>query len=168
MASMRCVRPAFTTSANSVSLRSREAARCSSAGIRSRVTAAVAAMWIEEGKTSLEDWEALTWSLGWTSRPSRSVARVASTSLVFMLDDVPEPVWKTSTGKCSSHFPSATSAAASWIARAMSSSTTPSSAFTLAAAALIRASASMCARSSRCPETGKFSTARWVWARHLA
>ena len=39
---------------------------------------------------------------------------------------------------------------------------------TLAAAALIRASASMCARSSGCPEIGKFSTARWVCARHFA
>ncbi len=65
-------------------------------------------------------------------------------------------------------FPSATSPAASWIAWAMSLSRTPSSALTLAAAPLIRASASMCARSMRCPETGKFSTARWVWARHLA
>jgi hypothetical protein len=47
-------------------------------------------------------------------------------------------------------------------------SSTPSPAFTLAAAALILARASMCARSIRCPEMGKFSTARWVWARHLA
>lgn len=168
MASIRCVRPDFTTSENSADFRSSEAARCSSAGIRSAVTAAVAAMWIDDGNTSFDDWDALTWSLGWTSRPSRSPASVATTSLVFMLDDVPEPVWKTSTGKCSSQRPSATSAAASWIASAMSGSSTFSSAFTLAAAALIRASASMWARSSRCPEIGKFSTARWVCARHLA
>ncbi len=58
------------------------------------------------------------------------------TSLVFMLDEVPEPVWNTSTGKCSSQRPSATSAAASWIASAMSLSSTPSSALTLAAARL--------------------------------
>ncbi len=90
------------------------------------------------------------------------------TSLAFMFEDVPEPVWKTSTGKWSSQRPSTTSAAASAIAAATSSSTTPSSALTLAAAALIRPSASMCARSSRCPLTGKFSTARWVCARHLA
>lgn len=167
---MRWVRPDFTTSANSADFRSRDSARWARAGIRSWVTAAVAAMWIEEGKTSLEDCEALTWSLGCTSRPSgrRSPARVASTSLVFMFDEVPEPVWKTSTGNCSSQRPSATSSAASWTACATSSSSTPSSALTLAAAALIRASAAMWARSRRWPLTGKFSTARWVWARHLA
>ena len=51
-----------------------------------------------EGNTSLEDWEAFTWSLGWTffdplASPSSSAARLAITSLVFMLEDVPEPVW---------------------------------------------------------------------------
>lgn len=168
MASMRWVRPDFTTVANSAALRSRAAARWSRAGIRPAVTAAVAAMWMEDGKTSLEDCEALTWSLGWTSRPRRSVARVATTSLVFMFEEVPEPVWKTSTGKCASQRPSATSSAASWTARAMSGSRTFSSALTLAAAALMRARASMWARSRRCPETGKFSTARCVWARHFA
>jgi len=168
VASIRCVRPDLTTSANSRDLRVRAAARCSSAGIRSWVTAAVAAMWMEDGKTSFDDWDAFTWSLGWTARPSRSDASVAMTSLAFMLDDVPEPVWNTSTGKCSSHFPSATSAAASWIASAMSASSTFSSAFTFAAAPLIRASASMWARSMRCPDTGKFSTARCVCARHFA
>lgn len=132
------------------------------------MTAAVAAMWMEEGKTSLDDCEALTWSFGCTSRPSRSVASVAMTSLVFMFDEVPDPVWNTSTGKCSSQRPSATSSAASRIASAMSLSSTPSSAFTCAAAPLIRARASMWARSMRCPEIGKFSTARCVWARHLA
>lgn len=132
------------------------------------MTAAVAAMWMEDGKTSLDDCEALTWSLGWTLRPRRSVARVATTSLVFMLDEVPDPVWKTSIGKCASQRPSATSSAASWMARAMSGASTFSSAFTLAAAALIRARASMWARSRRWPEIGKFSTARCVWARHLA
>ncbi|KIF05522.1 hypothetical protein PL81_12745 [Streptomyces sp. RSD-27] len=168
VASIRCVRPDLTTSANSAALRSRASSRWRRAGTRSWVTAAVAAMWMDEGKTSLELCEALTWSLGWTSRPSRSVARVAITSLVFMLDEVPEPVWKTSTGKCSSQWPSATSAAADRMASEVSSSSTPSSALTRAAAALIRARASMWARSRRCPESGKFSTARWVWARHLA
>ncbi len=73
------------------------------------------------GKTSLEDCEALTWSLGWTAPflPSFSDARVARTSLVFMFDEVPEPVWNTSIGKFSSHFPSATSSAAAAMASAM-------------------------------------------------
>ncbi len=55
-------------------------------------------MWIAEGNTSLDDCEALTWSLGCTDVPDASVARVAMTSLAFILLDVPEPVWKTSMG----------------------------------------------------------------------
>ena len=44
----------------------------------------------------------LTWSLGWASSP----ARLAITSLAFMFEEVPEPVWKTSTGNWSSCSPS--------------------------------------------------------------
>jgi hypothetical protein len=47
----------------------------------------------------------------------------------------------------------------------MSLSSTPSSAFAVAAAFFTRARASMCERSRGVPEIGKFSTARWVWAR---
>jgi hypothetical protein len=95
---MRWVRPDFTTVLNSPALRSRAAARCSRAGIRSLVSAEVAATWTEVGKTSFEDWEALTWSFGWTvvALPAASrarVARVAMTSLAFMFEEVPEPVW---------------------------------------------------------------------------
>ena len=75
-------------------------------------TPAVAARWMLDGKTSLLDWLALTSSLGWTARPSRSVASVAMTSLAFMLLLVPEPVWNTSIGKWSSSLPAATSSAA--------------------------------------------------------
>jgi hypothetical protein len=64
-----------------------------------RVTDRVAAMCIDVGNVSLLDWLALTWSLGWTGRPRRSEASSATTSFMFMLDDVPEPVWKTSIGK---------------------------------------------------------------------
>ena len=65
--------------------------------------------------TSLEDWQRLTWSLGWTGLrvprgwPSSSLARLAITSLAFMLVEVPEPVWKMSTTKSASKRPSATS-----------------------------------------------------------
>ena len=106
---MRWVRPLLTTSANSSALRDSDSSRCCRAGMRSRTIAPVAATWIADGKTSLDDCEALTWSLGCTGLPSASVARVAMTSLVFMLLDVPEPVWKTSIGKCSSQSPCATS-----------------------------------------------------------
>src|SRR3712207_1721461 len=136
--------------------------------MRSRTIARVAATWMAEGNTSLDDCEALTWSLGCTGVPVASVARVAMTSLVFMLLDVPEPVWKTSMGKWSSHVPDATSPAASVIARATSPGRTPRSALTRAAAPLMAASAAMSSRSMGVPEIGKFSTARWVWARHLA
>src|SRR5688572_14872555 len=44
----------------------------------------------------------------------------------------------------------------------------PLSRFTSAAAALIRASARTSRRGKRTPLTGKFSTARWVWAPHRA
>ena len=57
-----------------------------------------------DGNTSFDDCDALTWSLGCTApaSPSFSEASVASTSFMFMFDDVPEPVWNTSTGNCSS------------------------------------------------------------------
>jgi hypothetical protein len=93
---------------------------------------------------------------------------VAITSLAFMLELVPEPVWKTSTGKWSSCSPAATSSAAAAIASATGPSSTPMSLLTRAAAALTSPSARICARSSPRPEIGKFSTARWVWARHSA
>ena len=49
------------------SLRAR-AASASSAGSRSWVTSSSAARWTAVGKTSLEDWPMLTWSLGWARR----------------------------------------------------------------------------------------------------
>ncbi len=62
-------------------------------------------MCIAVGKVSLEDCERLTWSLGCTgdfepsSPPSISIARLAITSLAFMLVWVPEPVCQTTSGK---------------------------------------------------------------------
>ncbi len=124
------------------------------------------------GNTSLEDWDAFTWSFGWTRRPSRAEARVAITSFAFMFVDVPEPVWKTSSGKCSKRppsprSPSAISAAAPAIASAMSASMTPRSALTAAAAALIRASAMITSRGIGSPEIALL-IARCVWAAHRA
>src|ERR671910_538419 len=121
-----------------------------------------------EGNTSLDDCEALTSSLGWTFRPSRSDASVATTSLAFMFELVPEPVWNTSSGNWSSQRPSTTSCAAAAMASATSASMTPRSALARAAAPLMRASAATSERSRTTPETGKFSIARWVWAAHLA
>ncbi len=63
-------------------------------------------MWTAVGKTSFDDCPMLTWSLGWTGflvpicPPRIWIARLAITSLAFMLLDVPDPVWKMSTMKC--------------------------------------------------------------------
>ena len=106
------MRPALTTSANSLAFASSAVTRCSSAGISWLTVASVAATWIEVGKVSLLDWLALTWSLGCTSVPDADVASEAMTSFMFMFDDVPEPVWNTSIGNWWSWLPSATSRAA--------------------------------------------------------
>ena len=54
--------------------------------------------------------------------PRSSSARFAITSLAFMLVEVPEPVWKTSTTKSPSNLPSATSIAACSMARPIGAS----------------------------------------------
>ena len=61
-----------------------------------------------------------------------------------------------------------TASAAATIASAIAPSSTPSSLFARAAAFLTWASAWMWAGSRPWPEIGKFSTARWVWARYRA
>ncbi len=127
-----------------------------------------AATCMADGKTSLDDCEALTSSLGCTLTPRRSLARVASTSFMFMLLDVPDPVWNTSMGNSWSHWPAATSSAASLMAAATFLSTSLRRAFSSAAAPLIAASAEIKDRSTVVPEIGKFSTARCVCACHLA
>ena len=104
VASIRCVRPDFTTSLNSSAFASRARARWSSAGTRSLVVASTAATWMLVGKVSLLDWLAFTWSLGCTSTPAFADSE-ASTSFMFMFELVPEPVWKTSIGKASWCWP---------------------------------------------------------------
>ena len=96
-----------------------------------------------------------TWSFACT--PSPAIA--ASTSLAFMFDDVPEPVWNTSIGNWSSCLPWATSSPAAAIRSAMSESSLPSSALVRAAAALIRPSQRTTETGTRSPDTGKLSTA---------
>ena len=85
-----------------------------------------------------------------------------------MFELVPEPVWKTSMGNWSSCRPSAISAAAAMIASAFSGASSPRSLFTCAQAPFSRPSARIWVRSRPRPEIGKFSTARWVCARHNA
>jgi hypothetical protein len=77
---------------------------------------------------------------------------------------VPLPVWKTSTGKCSSCSPAATSRAACSIASAFFSSRRSSRRFTRAQASLTKPSACTKRAGIGSPLTGKFSTARCVEA----
>src|SRR5579875_876475 len=165
---MRWVRPAFTTSAKAAAFSASARARWRSAGTRSPEIPSSAARWMAEGKVSFEDCPAFTSSFGLTRRPIRRPASVARTSFRFMFVEVPEPVWKTSTGKASAWWPAATSSAAAAIASATSLGSAPRRAFTRAAAPLMRASARTSAGSTRRPEIGKFSTARWVCAPHSA
>ena len=65
----------------------------------------------------------LTSSFGCTSSP----ASAAITSLAFMFEEVPEPVWKTSIGNWSSSSPAATRSPAAAIRSALSASSSPSS-----------------------------------------
>ena len=126
---MRCVRPALTTDSNAVRLVGHSAtASTVSAGISSNESAAAAAMWIDVGNTSLEDCDALTWSFGCTgSAEQLGDASVAMTSLAFMFDDVPEPVWNTSIGNWSSCTPGGDVVGSRVeIAAAMSAGSTPS------------------------------------------
>ena len=43
--------------------------------------------------TSFELWQRLTSSLGWTCDPRRAAAMCPTTSFMFVLVEVPEPVW---------------------------------------------------------------------------
>jgi hypothetical protein len=162
------VRPIFTTSSNCLAFRSNASCRCCSAGARDSFIATAALTCIAVGITSLELCCWLTWSFGWTgSLPPRrpvaiSLARLAITSLAFMLVEVPLPVWKMSTTNWASSLPSITSCAACWTSCRRRSSNSPCFAFTSAAAHLTSPMASMNRREKRRSEIGKFSTARAV------
>src|SRR3989344_8425417 len=109
-----------------------------------------------------------TWSLGCTGLyspflpPSATFARLAMTSLVFMLWEVPEPAWNRSTTNSSWYWPAIIASAASTIDMARRGSSAPADSLTATAARLMRTWAIMKSVSGRRPETGKFSTARAV------
>ncbi|CFU04659.1 Uncharacterised protein [Bordetella pertussis] len=124
------------------------------------------------GKVSLDDWPRFTWSLGCTLRPSprsppsSSEARLASTSFMFMLLCVPEPVCQTDSGNSSGHLPAITSSAARMMASATCGSSSPSSALTLAAARFRRAMAATSGTGIFSVEIAKKCSERWVCAPH--
>ncbi len=96
------------------------------------------------------------------------MARLAMTSLAFMLEEVPDPVWKISTGNSRSSLLSTTSVAAATMAWAVRDSSPPRSRFTSAAARFTRPKAWIIPGGMGRPLMGKFSTARWVCAPHSA
>src|SRR3954469_7491666 len=96
-----------------------------------------------------------TWSFGCAPSP----ARFAMTSLAFMFELVPEPVWKTSIGNWLSWRPSAISSPAAAMRSARSWSSRPRSALTRAAVALMRPSQWMTGTGIGWPDTGKLATA---------
>jgi len=79
----------------------RASRRAVTAGMRRVVALTPTAMCIAEGKESFEDWDMLTWSLGWTGAldpsgvPAIWQQRFEITSFTFMLNWVPEPVIQT-------------------------------------------------------------------------
>src|SRR5471032_1792320 len=85
-----------------------------------------------------------------------------------MLELVPEPVWKISTGKCCMKSPSSKPWAASTMALPWASLSCFSSTLALAAAALARISARMNCAGMRRWLMGKLFTARWVCAPYKA
>ncbi|MNW03031.1 hypothetical protein D3C71_1989060 [compost metagenome] len=85
---------------------------------------------------------------------------MAITSLAFMLELVPEPVWKISTGKCCMKSPSSRPWVASTMALPWASPICLSSMLARAAAALARISARMNCTGIGLPLIGKLSTAR--------
>jgi len=106
-ASCRWVRPILMIWLNAWAFFVSEFCRRVMAGNRLSCMAATAARCIEEGMVSLVDWDMLTWSLGCTGIfPPRwpvrsSLARLARTSLTFMLNWVPLPLCQMTSGKWS-------------------------------------------------------------------
>ena len=112
----------------------------------------------------------LTWSLGCTgffdpiSPPSISMARLEITSLAFMFDWVPEPVCQTTSGKCSSSLPSATSCAAFTMASPSVLSSRPSAMLVSAAARFTMPSARTMGSGWRSQPILKLPSERWACA----
>ena len=171
MASCRWVRPLFTMPSFSASRRLKVSIRVWAAGISFSSRASTAAMCIAVGKVSLEDWLILTSSLGCRMLlPAIWLPRLAMTSLVFMLDWVPEPVCHTTRGKWPFSSPAITSSQAALMASIFSSVifsgrrawlAIESAFFRMPKAWMISAGIV-----SMPTPISKFSRLLWVWAAH--
>ncbi len=140
------------------------------AGSSRWVISSTAAMCMAVGKVSLDDWDMLTSSLGWTGSfeprtpPAISMARLEMTSLAFMLLWVPLPVCQTLRGNWSSSLPSDTSRAAAMISADFSGDILPRSALTWADASFRIPMARMSGLGIRSSPMGKWWSDRAVWA----
>src|SRR5262245_17286341 len=105
------VRPILTISAHSPALAPMASCSASTAGMSRSDVLTAAAMYIADGNESFDDWDMLTWSLGWTGvlEPSGVPAswqqRLGITSLTFMLHGVPVRVIQTCSGTMSWCWP---------------------------------------------------------------
>ena len=127
------------------------------------------------GNVSLELCDRFTWSFGWigvrrvTKRFTASrLASVATTSFMFMLLCVPDPVCHTLRGNWLSQSPAATDTHASEMSEHIWASSTPSSSLARAAACLSWAKARMMPTGCVSVPMGKFSSERCVCAPHKA
>ena len=126
------------------------------------------------GNVSLLDWLWLTSSFGCTGDlapsvpPASWIARLAITSLAFMLVCVPDPVWNTTSGNSASRSPSITSLQARMIRFTRSAGSSPSSPLASAAAFFSSPMARISGRVKRnlSVPMGKFWIERWVCAPH--
>ena len=164
VASIRCVRPIFTTSATAFDLASRVARSFATAGSNASWICTAAATCMTVGKTSFELCDLLTSSLGWMgffeprTPPASSMARLPMTSFAFMFDWVPLPVCQTTSGKWSSSFPAMTSSQARTMSDTLASSSLPSSRLVIAPAFFTMPKARMTSRVKRWPPILKFSS----------
>ena len=135
VASCRWVRPILTMSAKAARLVGERAAqrRAGPAAGRWR-SPSTAATCIAVGKTSLDDWPQVdvvvrvhAGAPRRARRPAARDARLASTSFMFMLVCVPEPVCQTESGNSPACAPASTSSAARAMASASGASSRPSS-----------------------------------------
>src|SRR5260370_9508572 len=95
------VRPILTMLPHSLALASMASCSTLTEGNRRSATFIAAAMYIADGYLSFDDWDMLTWSLGWTGVlepsgvPPAWQQLVDNPSLTVVVNDVPLPAIRT-------------------------------------------------------------------------
>ena len=170
VASWRWVLPILNILSNALAFFDNSFFKIFKLGINSLITRLCAEICIAVGITSLLDWQRFTWSFGWilTFPLINLLAKVDMTSFAFILEEVPDPVWKISTMNSSSCLPSITSCDAFIILFDIFLGINFKSPLTLAAEYLIIPSASINGLLNLKSLIGKFWTALAVWAAYSA